>query len=532
MTIGDPVPRAEIPALFATHDALVNNMRAGAPDKVVYEAAAACLPGARLQSDLRRAPRAGAAVHALGSGRARRPDPHARRDEPGGEGGAGRRPSRASGGESLGAVVGAWHPRRRGDRRDGRRRTPHPEGRGHLRLGGAPAAAPARPARARLGHPLPHAPRGRARRVGVRATSSARAASRSTTSAFERTSIPSRSARSPPTSAVFGPASCTRISSTRTSTGSSPGSMTRVPLRLSTKHGFNEFREGRWFGVRRPLRRLARARPHRDLAGARAVPRRDRGLRRAGLRDRPLRDRRGRGLPSRIAGSEPRLVCIGRLIPIKGHLVLLRALAQARARVPNVSLDVAGRGPLAPALKAYARELGLEDAVRFLGFVVARGGGDRGRGDRGRARRSARDSGWWRSRRWSGRGRSSRARSGGLPEIVADGETGLVVPAADAEALAEAIVALAGDLARAAAMGAAGRARALEEFTPERCVERVEALYERALRADVGRAPALHALPELRRARRRRGARGGSPTAPGSAPIRRRPSRRACCRRA
>jgi glycosyltransferase involved in cell wall biosynthesis len=44
VTIGDPVPRSEVPALFATHDALVNNMRAGAPDKVVYEAAAACLP--------------------------------------------------------------------------------------------------------------------------------------------------------------------------------------------------------------------------------------------------------------------------------------------------------------------------------------------------------------------------------------------------------------------------------------------------------------------------------------------------------
>jgi glycosyltransferase involved in cell wall biosynthesis len=44
VTIGDPVPRAEVPALLATHDALVNNMRAGAPDKVVYEAAAACLP--------------------------------------------------------------------------------------------------------------------------------------------------------------------------------------------------------------------------------------------------------------------------------------------------------------------------------------------------------------------------------------------------------------------------------------------------------------------------------------------------------
>jgi glycosyltransferase involved in cell wall biosynthesis len=44
VTIGDPVPRDEIPALFAVHDALVNNMREGAPDKVVYEAAAACLP--------------------------------------------------------------------------------------------------------------------------------------------------------------------------------------------------------------------------------------------------------------------------------------------------------------------------------------------------------------------------------------------------------------------------------------------------------------------------------------------------------
>lgn len=44
VTLGDAVPRAEIPALLASHDALVNNMRAGAPDKVVYEAAAACVP--------------------------------------------------------------------------------------------------------------------------------------------------------------------------------------------------------------------------------------------------------------------------------------------------------------------------------------------------------------------------------------------------------------------------------------------------------------------------------------------------------
>jgi glycosyltransferase involved in cell wall biosynthesis len=42
--LADAVPRAEVPALFARSDVLVNNMKAGAPDKVVYEAAAACLP--------------------------------------------------------------------------------------------------------------------------------------------------------------------------------------------------------------------------------------------------------------------------------------------------------------------------------------------------------------------------------------------------------------------------------------------------------------------------------------------------------
>jgi glycosyltransferase involved in cell wall biosynthesis len=44
VTLGEAVPRSDVPALLAGHDALVNNMRAGAPDKVVYEAAASCVP--------------------------------------------------------------------------------------------------------------------------------------------------------------------------------------------------------------------------------------------------------------------------------------------------------------------------------------------------------------------------------------------------------------------------------------------------------------------------------------------------------
>jgi glycosyltransferase involved in cell wall biosynthesis len=42
--LGEAVPRAQVPQLLARADVLVNNMEAGAPDKVVYEAAAACLP--------------------------------------------------------------------------------------------------------------------------------------------------------------------------------------------------------------------------------------------------------------------------------------------------------------------------------------------------------------------------------------------------------------------------------------------------------------------------------------------------------
>ena len=44
VTLADPVPRSQVLDLLSTHHALVNNMRAGAPDKVVYEAAASCVP--------------------------------------------------------------------------------------------------------------------------------------------------------------------------------------------------------------------------------------------------------------------------------------------------------------------------------------------------------------------------------------------------------------------------------------------------------------------------------------------------------
>ena len=262
--------------------------------------------------------------------------------------------------------------------------------------------------------------------------------------------------------------------------GQLAGSLTRVPLRLSTKHGFNEFREGRWFGFAdRSVSSLA----HVHVAISR-------GLAQYLAETEGFREEDFEIVHYGISSS-------GDAEPYAGTRAAPRVRrppdpdqgpprAHARARpargpaCPGITLDVAGRGPLAPALKGYARELGLEEAIRFLGFVspveeAIEGGAivvvpSLGEGF-GMVALEAME-----------RARPVIASSvGGLPEIVADGETGLVVPPADVDALADAIVALAADLPRAAQMGAAGRVRALEQFTPERCVERIEELYLRAL---------------------------------------------------
>lgn len=253
----------------------------------------------------------------------------------------------------------------------------------------------------------------------------------------------------------------------------------RVPFRVSTKHGFNAFRAGRAFAVAdRSVARLA----HAHIAISHGL---------AGY----LAETEGfgenvftvvhygiePGPEPQPYGAEPgRLVCVGRLIPIKGHEVLLRAFADARAQLPDLRLDLAGAGPLEPDLRARAAALGVGEAVGFLGTVTPIGPAyesaaitvvpSLGEGF-GMVALEAME-----------RGRPVIASHvGGLPEIVADGETGLVAPPDDASALSEAIVALVSDPARAAAFGAAGRKRALDEFSQERCTVATEAVYRELL---------------------------------------------------
>jgi len=159
---------------------------------------------------------------------------------------------------------------------------------------------------------------------------------------------------------------------------------------------------------------------------------------------------------------------------------LLRAFAEARLEVPELQLEIAGRGPLEPALKALVRELGITDAVHFLGQVTPIQAAieraavvvvpSMGEGF-GMAALEAME----RSRP------VIAADVGGLGELVRDGETGLLVPAGEAEPLRAAIVKLAGNLELAREMGAAGRRRALSRFLQSFCTERTELLYEGAL---------------------------------------------------
>ena len=239
--------------------------------------------------------------------------------------------------------------------------------------------------------------------------------------------------------------------------------LARVPLRVSTKHGFNEFRAS---GAVAFADRTAARFAHRQIAIS------------AGLADYLAATEgfdRGAftvvhygiepGAEPPPPPAEPRLVAIGRLIPIKGFDVLLQAFARAREAVPELTLEIAGSGPLSFAPQDGVTFLGHVSPVQPLlernAIVVVP---SRGEGFGMVALEAAE------------RGRAAIVSGvGGLPEIV--GDTGVIVPPEDADALAQAIVELARDPARVRSLGAAARARALASFSPEAAVEGVERVY-------------------------------------------------------
>jgi len=178
--------------------------------------------------------------------------------------------------------------------------------------------------------------------------------------------------------------------------------------------------------------------------------------------------------------DSPTLLTIGRLTASKGHRVLLRAMREVVRRMPGARLLICGTGMDEAALRRQAHALGLGDRVEFLGFAPD-------------VRRVLAQADVFVMPSLSeGLGVAVleamamakpvvSSDAGGLPESVIDGETGLVVAAGDAGALAEALLDLLTDPARATKMGQAGRERALSHYDRPRIVERITALYDQVL---------------------------------------------------
>lgn len=181
-----------------------------------------------------------------------------------------------------------------------------------------------------------------------------------------------------------------------------------------------------------------------------------------------------------LGAREPVALTVGSLTTQKAQSVLIEAWAQLRRERPDARLLIAGEGPLRGELERRIEALGLGSVVTLLGarldapdlmeaadlFVLP----------------SVREGLSITILEAMRAGRPVVAtRIGGNGEAVVEGGTGLLVPASDPGALARALLELFGDPARAAAMGAAGRARWSERFTAERMVRSLERLYREAL---------------------------------------------------
>lgn len=177
-------------------------------------------------------------------------------------------------------------------------------------------------------------------------------------------------------------------------------------------------------------------------------------------------------------GDAPLVVTVSRLAPNRGHELLLDAFRLALERVPAARLLVVGKGEMRDRLERAAVDLGLAGRAIFAGyrdgdlpdvlaaadcFALMGAGSD----DSCRAALEAMA---------SARPVVAR-RVGALPETVVHGETGLLAGDDRPESVAAALAQVLGDRGLARAMGRAGRARAEREFSADRVVAAVEAVY-------------------------------------------------------
>lgn len=173
----------------------------------------------------------------------------------------------------------------------------------------------------------------------------------------------------------------------------------------------------------------------------------------------------------------PLVLALGRLHPNKGFDILLEALARA----PRIYLWLAGAGPEREALQKKAAALEIMDRVRFLGWrddapdLLAAC-------DMLVAPSRIEPLGNTIIEAWAAGKPVIASQSAGPGELIENGENGLLVAIGDADALARAMTALAGDRALSARLAQAGLARYRAEFGQDAVVAAYRAFFDRAAR--------------------------------------------------
>lgn len=173
-----------------------------------------------------------------------------------------------------------------------------------------------------------------------------------------------------------------------------------------------------------------------------------------------------------------RLISVGRLVWEKGHLYALDAIASLVKMGIEVEYHVAGDGYLEPALRFRAWQLGIEDRLTLHGFVP--------RSKLGKLLKQAHvmlhpsfTEGLPNAivRAQAMGIPVIGVKTGGIPEVVKDGVTGLLVPPADAAALRDAAVHLFLNPELWKAMGESARKQTSAQFAPELEIKRLQQLY-------------------------------------------------------
>ncbi|UCD64018.1 MAG: glycosyltransferase [Candidatus Zixiibacteriota bacterium] len=170
--------------------------------------------------------------------------------------------------------------------------------------------------------------------------------------------------------------------------------------------------------------------------------------------------------------------------PVYGPDILLQALAVVKKRHPDIVLNMAGRGEMTGQLKGLVDQLGLRRNVNFVGYI------DNSEISSFIGRHhfmvmpSLSESFGVAVLETAACARPAIASDvGGVPEVLQDGKTGLLVPAGAVDPLAEAINRLAEDVDLRFALGLAGRRFVKENFDWQKSLDMMTALYDRLLSA-------------------------------------------------